>query len=196
MYVHRNNLQLVCHVRSSVRNDQQHTWRKITVRTFVRVNRKSPLVKVKAEWDKQAEGWMFRPLWRDLLVDGASRERQKRGKSTRWRERSDFIRGSDRRRRADAIKPGNSAQLRVLDGRCYRFPLEYRNDTERDSDRKVAADRQLVRSFPVIYYRCHTSVILSHWPLIARPQLPAMEVFCVPIFLRAIFEPFLSFLCR
>lgn len=62
----------------------------------------------------------------------------------------------------------------------YPWPLEYRNDAERDFDRKVVVIRPVSSgcSFPVIYYRCHTSVILLHWPLIARPALRPGPYWC------------------
>lgn len=61
-------------------------------------------------------------------------------------------------------------------------PLEYRNDAERDFDWKPDAIRPMLarpwrrRSFPVIYYRCHTSVILLHRPLIVPRALRRLHI--------------------
>lgn len=108
----------------------------------------------------------------DMEEEGRRKGRNRGGgrrRKERRREERDFIRGSNPRDGADAIK-SRQFSYQFASPWCYDFHA-HSNTVTTPNVTSIENQPRYVRSFPVIYYRCHTSVILLHRPLIARTAL-------------------------
>lgn len=99
-------------------------------------------------------------------------ENGRRGRKERRREERDFIRGSNRATGRRDKDP--TIQLPVCESLMADAILDFHahsNTVTTPNVTSIENQPRYVRSFPVIYYRCHTSVILLHRPLITRTAL-------------------------
>lgn len=122
------------------------------------------------------EAWEF-VLYDAIMEEDMEEEGRRKGRNRgggrrrkeRRREERDFIRGSNPRDGADAIK-SRQFSYQFASPWCYDFHA-HSNTVTTPNVTSIENQPRYVRSFPVIYYRCHTSVILLHRPLIARTAL-------------------------